>query len=114
MSDFWDRLKEERIRLGKSQEAFGAIGGVARNAQHNYEKGARQPDIGYLAAIAAAGADIQYIITGIRSEISYPTPSSAELQLVDHYRKCSADGQQHLLAIGQALACMSENGRNKR
>ena len=68
----WDRLREERVRLGKSQEKFGAIGGVARNAQSNYEKGSRLPDARYLAAVADAGADIQYILTGERSDTSLP------------------------------------------
>lgn len=66
MNSFSDRLKEERERLSFNQEAFGAIGGVKRLAQGNYEKGERAPDLNYLAAIAKAGADIHYIVTGIR------------------------------------------------
>jgi len=93
--------------LGESQEAFGAIGGVARNAQHNYEKGVRLPDVGYLAAIAAAGADVQYIVTGLRSDSSCPAPSGEELDLLNHYRSCTASDRDHLLAVGQALAHFS-------
>lgn len=61
------RLRTERERLGFNQEAFGAIGGVKRFAQGNYEKGDRQPDVSYLASIAKVGADVQYIVTGVRS-----------------------------------------------
>jgi len=60
------RLKDEREKLGFNQTDFAAIGGVGRKSQFNYEEGERNPDAVYLAAIAAAGADIQYIVTGER------------------------------------------------
>lgn len=60
------RLLEERRRLGLSQEALGAAGGVAKGAQINYEKDARAPDTDYLQGVAAAGVDICYVITGQR------------------------------------------------
>lgn len=50
-----------------SQERFGEVGGVQKRAQINYEKGERNPDSAYLSAIAAAGADVLYILTGQRS-----------------------------------------------
>ena len=62
-----ERLLEERLRLGYGQGEFAALGGVGRGAQANYEKGLRQPDMAYLEAIAFAGADILYIVTGARS-----------------------------------------------
>ncbi len=72
------RLREERERLGFSQEAFGALGGVQKRAQINYEKGERHPDSAYLAAIAAAGADVLYILTGQRAGgASAPPPPRA-------------------------------------
>ena len=60
------RLRAERERLGLSQTAFWGIGGGQKRAQINYEAGERQPDAAYLAAIAAAGADVLYILTGQR------------------------------------------------
>ena len=66
--DIFFRLREERERMGLSQEAFGALGGVQKRAQINYEKGERQPDMAYLSAIATAGADVLYILTGRRSQ----------------------------------------------
>lgn len=62
-----DRLRDERKRLGLSQTVVGEIAGVTKMSQINYEKDARAPDAAYLAAIAAAGADVQYILTGQRS-----------------------------------------------
>lgn len=62
-----ERLREERKRLAMDQATFGAIGGVKALAQHTYESGKRSPDARYLEAVAAAGADVLYIVTGIRS-----------------------------------------------
>ncbi|HEE9899544.1 helix-turn-helix transcriptional regulator [Enterobacter roggenkampii] len=73
-----ERLKEERVRLGLSQAALGEIGGVRKQAQLNYEKGERNPDSAYLSAIAKFGADIQFIVTGIRSAESL-SPDEKEL-----------------------------------
>jgi len=67
MSFIGERLREERTRLGLSQTALGAIGGVLKQAQIKYEKGERMPDAAYLEAAAKMGADVQYIITGQRS-----------------------------------------------
>ncbi len=61
------RIKEERKRLGMDQIAFGNLGGVQAVAQSNYENDKRNPDAAYLAGVAAAGADVLYIVTGARS-----------------------------------------------
>lgn len=62
-----ERLRDERKRMGLSQSGMGERAGVTKMSQINYEKDARAPDATYLAAIAAAGADIQYILTGTPS-----------------------------------------------
>lgn len=62
-----ERLREERARLGMNQDAFAAAAGVQRRTQVNYERGERSPDCAYLEKIAAHGADIQYIVTGVRA-----------------------------------------------
>ncbi|OZI26837.1 hypothetical protein CAL26_05860 [Bordetella genomosp. 9] len=62
-----ERITEERTRLGMGIGQFAAAGGVGRGAQANYEKGIRQPDLPYLAAIAKVGADVLYIVTGHRA-----------------------------------------------
>lgn len=75
--NIFERLKEERERMGLSQEKFGAIGGVKKLAQINYEKGERNPDSAYLAAIGAAGADVRYILEGQRAQ----SPSHERLEI---------------------------------
>lgn len=83
MNSQGDRLREERERLGLSQLAMGDVGGVKKLAQLNYEKGDRKPDSAYLAAIAAIGADVLYILTGQRS----PTAMQPdETMLLERYR----------------------------
>jgi transcriptional regulator with XRE-family HTH domain len=64
MDTSWGRLRQERLRLGLSQEEFGKRGGVRKQAQIKYEQGKRQPDLNYLARIAVIGADVAYILTG--------------------------------------------------
>lgn len=78
-----ERLREERNRLGLSQPAFGLAGGVTKKTQGLYESGDRVPDAGYLTAIASEGADIQYIVTGIRSAQAL---SRDEIELLVAYR----------------------------
>lgn len=60
------RLKDERTRLHLTLDAMGEAGGVGKNAQIKYEKDERHPDTQYLAGLDAAGADVLYIVTGIR------------------------------------------------
>lgn len=67
MSKIGERLREERKRLGMSQEAFGALAGVKTNAQFNYEAGNRSPDSDYLSALAKHGVDVLYVLTGRRT-----------------------------------------------
>lgn len=64
MNTLCERLREERLRLKMSQEAFGAAGGVGKLTQLKYEKGERRPDARYLERIAAVGANVNYILTG--------------------------------------------------
>ena len=100
-----DRLREERERLGLNQVEFGSIGGVKKLAQINYEKGERHPDSAYLAAIAAAGADVLYILTGQRSQ---PVPPAQELPRQEQewlalYRNSSDEVRAALKAAGNEL-----------
>lgn len=77
MTGIGPRLRQERTRLKLSQSALGAIGGVETNAQGNYESGARSPKADYLLRVSEAGIDINYILTGKRSnEIDITTPVS--------------------------------------
>lgn len=67
MSNFFERLIVERKRLGLNQEDFGALAGISKFTQLNYEKGTRKPDSDYLAALGSEGVDIPFLLTGTRS-----------------------------------------------
>jgi len=60
------RLKEERERLGLSQAALGAIGDFGKTTVIAWERGTAFPNALFLSDIAEIGADIQYIVTGVR------------------------------------------------
>lgn len=60
------RLRAERERLGLNQPEFAALAGQSKQSQIRYEAGDRSPDGDYLSAVAGAGADVLYILTGER------------------------------------------------
>lgn len=66
-TDFGERIREGRLSLGLTQEAFAKQLGVHRKTQGNYESGAREPDAAYLAAASKAGVDIGYVLRGERA-----------------------------------------------
>lgn len=69
MSYFFERLREERTKLGLKQADFAEQIGVTKLSQSNYETGKRKPDVEYLEKAASLGADTHYIVTGQRSSI---------------------------------------------
>ena len=82
-NDIGTRLREERLKLGLNQASLGEIGGVKLFAQSNYENGKRKPNAEYLAAVAARGVDVQYVLTGVKAEQdsqpSFPIDADAAL-----------------------------------
>lgn len=62
------RLKEERLRLGLSQTDFAGLAGSSKGAQLKWEKDDASPNALALNEFAKAGADVNYILTGVRSE----------------------------------------------
>ena len=102
------RLKEIREALALSQTEFAQIAGNAgvpgatRQSQAKYEKGLATPSAAYLAAIAAAGADVLYILTGQRTEGTASDP--AEQVLLDSYRRCKPDAKANLIQMAALLS----------
>jgi len=94
------RLKEERVRLGMNGAEFGAIGGVRGLAQYRYEKGDRKPDSAYLAQISEKGVDVQYVVTGKRSE---SVLSDQEAVLLAYFRALDERGRRGFLGLVASL-----------
>lgn len=65
---FYERLREERKRIGLTQADFGDIGGVKKLAQANYENGSRQPTVEYINRLRDNPLiDVDYILGGLRN-----------------------------------------------
>ncbi len=64
--EFGERLREERERRALNQADFGALGGVSKLTQLNYEKGYRVPDAHYLTNLRKIGVDVVYLLSGQR------------------------------------------------
>lgn len=104
MNTIGSRLREERLRLGLSQDEFAAVGGVLRRAQSNYESDERSPDAKYLRAIADIGVDVLYILRGKRHALAPERAEAAQLdaderELVDTYRQFNDVGKAALQAF---------------
>lgn len=115
MPEISERLRKEREALGLSQQALADACGISARSQRNYESGERMPDAAYLAAIAAQGADVLYILTGQRSQ---PVPAAAALPprvraLVENY-EASDDAGRRVIEGAADLAAQSRNKKAAR
>lgn len=97
------RLREERERLGMSQPNFAAIAGTTKQTLFSWETGKTAPDGFQMAALAAQGVDILYVLTGQRSP-SIPAADPAEQVLLDSYRRCGAQARQNLIQTAVLLS----------
>ncbi|MDV5387703.1 helix-turn-helix transcriptional regulator [Pseudomonas juntendi] len=99
-----DRLKEERERLGLNQTDFAALAGASKNSQYNYEKGERSPDSNYLAAAAAQGVDVLYVITGGRVLPPSSSLTAEETEFVEILRSIDEPDRAVLQRTARAFA----------
>lgn len=103
MDNFPIRLKLERRRLGMNQTDFANAGGVQKQAQFTYEKGLRNPDASYLAAIAEVGVDVLYLLTGRTSDPATLALGSDEERLLAGYRELKLREKRGVLALVGAI-----------
>lgn len=90
--------------MGFNQPDFAALAGKVKKTLIDYEKGVTSPDAKFLAAIAAAGADVQYILTGIRSGNAAAHPGYTVLRpdqaaLLDNLEHCTKEDQEAIKRI---------------
>ncbi|NBA98631.1 helix-turn-helix domain-containing protein [Pseudomonas sp. R5(2019)] len=104
MNGIGSRIREERERLGLTQRLFGDIGGVEPNAQGKYESGERTPKADYLAAVAARGVDVLYVLTGSRTPQPLEHLSGAEEKILHGYRTLRGHDQEALSRLVSSLA----------
>jgi len=104
------RLREERKRLGLSQEEAAKALGVSVGSLYTYEKSRANPPISVLLPFADLGADVQYIITGERSSARLP---DTEQQLISSFRSAPAPVQAGIMAMLQVSPPSKEGAKPK-
>ncbi|CAK0758641.1 Transcriptional regulator [Gammaproteobacteria bacterium] len=109
------RLKEERVRLGMTQDGFGALLDVQKSAQSKYENDLLSPSPEYLAGLVAVGVDVLYVLTGQRSG-DVPKLSQREASILDNLRHCDEEDQRAIerMALTSAKAKQAETGKVRR
>jgi len=103
------RLKEERERIGLSQEQLGIVGGVKKLAQFRYENGDTYPNAQYLTEVVKIGIDVNYVLFGVRSNAEL---TSEEQQLLETFRAAPPVMRQFML--GGAGAGMKIEGKGNK
>jgi len=96
------RLREERERLGMSQPRFAGLAGTTKQTLFSWESGKTAPDGFQLAAMAAEGVDVLYVITGMRSGVT--TLRDGEATLLEGYRALDARGKAGVMGLIGGMA----------
>lgn len=104
--NIFEKIKEERVRLGFTQDQFAAAIGATRGSVINWETGKAQPPASILAKMALQGLDARYVITGRRSVAvaEMELLPNDERGLLDSYRRCSSAAKKSLLQTAALLA----------
>jgi transcriptional regulator with XRE-family HTH domain len=98
-----NRLKEERERLGLTQEAFSAVAGAKRRTLVDWEKGVSSPTAAQMSLLSEIGVDVYYVLTGQRIGLA-TTLSARESALVENYRASPEEAKKALETTSAALA----------
>lgn len=102
MSSIGFRLRKERERLGHSQSELAELASTTRKTQFNYETDARRPDADYLAAVAAVGIDVLFVLTGSPEGVPPVLLTDEEKELLLHFR--NAPDAVRRAAVGALLS----------
>ncbi|APP01088.1 helix-turn-helix transcriptional regulator [Xanthomonas perforans] len=94
------RLKEERKRLGLTQEEMALQFGLTRYAQLNFEKDINLPGGAYLLAALDRGVDVMYVLSGHRAQLDL-----ADRRLLSAFKDASPAARSAVLA---ALGLVSD------
>lgn len=98
-----NRLKEERERLGLTQDAFSAMAGAKRRTLVDWEKGVSSPTAAQMSLLSEIGVDVYYVLTGQRVGLA-TTLSAREFALVENYRAAPEAGKSALDTTSAYLA----------
>ncbi|MBB4728247.1 helix-turn-helix domain-containing protein [Xanthomonas arboricola] len=98
------RLKEERKRLGLTQDEMAVQLGLTRYAQLNFEKDINLPGGAYLLAALSRGVDVMYVLSGHRAQLD-----PADRLLLSAFREASPAARNAVLAALGLLADTSSS-----
>lgn len=84
-AEYGARLKQERERVGLSQARAAELCGGGKRTFISWEKGTPLP-ADKLFLLWMAGFDVQYVVTGIRSDDAYFEVQGATKQIVERLR----------------------------
>ena len=104
LTSIGSRLREERERLGVSQEAFAQSFGVSRRTQIAWEKGEQFPNAEVLSLASALGVDVLYVLTNKRSVPVESTLTPDERALLDNYQHSDEEGKAAARRVLSSLA----------
>lgn len=93
------RLKEERQRLGLTQQAMAEACDSSKRAQLNYEAGDQVPGGLYLAAAAGLGVDVVFVLTGERAEESKAAANAEDAALLDQVHRVGPRARKLILDL---------------
>ena len=111
---FSQRLKEERERLKISQDEAASLVGVSREMWGKYERGVADPAVSKVIDFGKSGADIPYILTGMRSQPFEGSLSHREAAVLDHYRNTDEVGRSAIEQTASALAQSTQKASGKK
>jgi len=105
-SDFGNRLKTERKKLGLTQAQAAEKCGVSARMWGDYERNISQPKAEQLFLFKNAGIDIDYVMTGQNNNVeTFRQPenslSNKELELLALFRQASELGQAVILSAAR-------------
>ena len=123
--DFYDRLREERARLGLTQQQVADVVNVHVKTVRRWESQVAIP-LDALVPLLGIGYDVQYVASGIRSKnvaevrekgVDYevmPGTTREEVELLRVYRALGATQREQARAMLQVLALKTSSARETR
>lgn len=113
------RLQEERKRVKFNQTDFAALGGIHKKTVIEYEQDRTNPDASFLSAIAAFGADVQYIVIGKRSinineESALYSIRPDQKALLDNYEHCTKEDKDAIKRMAFLAAHAAEQDETQQ
>jgi transcriptional regulator with XRE-family HTH domain len=103
-SSIGERLRDERERLGLSQEAFAQTFQVSTRTLYTWERGSQFPNAEVLSLASALGVDVLYVLTSKRSVPIESTLSEEEQALLDNYKHADDEGRAAARRVLSSLA----------